>query len=232
MLRSVAGFPQHFQRFPLTVGASVRHDLQHGDKTDRSPKTPSSGPLREDPERYEIAYFLARQSPRMRFYAPRPTRLAKIVMQASHGIVDTTEERAKVADALLDGRDFRIEMRKVRGGNDPTDNEQWRNRDSGNAYGDNFRKKAVTRLEKLPVPSDAESATNDEKDARWLSLMMKSWHLVAGVYSYQGSAFAAAADLAAKAGEPDYFRRVMAPIFFAHEFAGFHAPDLFPKEVA
>jgi hypothetical protein len=152
-------------------------------------------PLREDPERYEIAYFLARQSPRMRSYAPRPTRLAKIITQARYGVVRTGEERAAVAGAVLEGRDFQIEMRKKGGRNDPTDKEQWRNRDSANALGENFQKKAVALLKKLPAPSDIETASDDEKDARWLSLMMESWHLVGGAYSYQGSPFAAAADL-------------------------------------
>ena len=58
-----------------------------------------------------------------------------------------------------------------------------------------------------PAPSDAQDATSDEEDSRWLALMMKSWHLVFGIYEYEGSAFAAAADLADKAGEADYFRR-------------------------
>jgi hypothetical protein len=154
------------------------------------------------------------------------------MMQAHHGDIKTEDESDKVAEAILDGRYFRIAMKKFSGRNDPDDKEQWRNSHSSHALADNFCHKARKLERKLRDPSDAEDATSDQKDARWLALMAAAWRLVIGVYSYQGSAFAAAADLADKAGEADFFRNFMAPMFFAHEFAGFHVPELIPKEIA
>ena len=139
-------------------------------------------------------------------------------MQARYGIINTAETRDSCSDALLDGRDFRINVSKLKGQND-AENERWRDRDSANALAEDFCKKATTRLENLPMPSDADDATSDQLDAHWLSLMMTVWRLAIGVYFYQGNPFAAAADLAGRAGETDYFRDVIAPMFVAHQFA-------------
>jgi hypothetical protein len=189
-------------------------------------------PLREDQGRYPIAYFVARLtliSPR---YVGTPHALAKFVMQAHYGIIDTVETRDAVSDALLGGREFKIGMMKLRGRNDPMDSEQWRNRDSANSMAENFCKKVRKLERRLMDPSDAEDATSDQRDARWLALMSKAWRIAMGLYTYRGDPFAAAADLASKAGEVDYFRNVMAPIFLANESAGFHVPELIPKDAA
>jgi hypothetical protein len=161
-----------------------------------------------------IAYFIARQS---FSYAPTPTPLAKIIMQAHHGIINTAEKRAEVAEALMEGQDFRIDMKKRNGRND-AENKRWQDRDSANALADDFRRKVLRLLKKLPVPRDDVAATSDQHDARWLSLMVAAWRLAIGVYSYQGDPFAVAAGLAAKANESDYFRDVIAPQFVAHSF--------------
>ena len=179
--------------------------------------------LRDDPERYAIAYFAARLSRPLHLYAGTPTALAKIIMQSYHGIVETAEKRAEVAEALLAGHDVRLETRKHRGGNKV--DKQWRNLDWSNARADNWCKK-VRKLEKRlsnVIPSDAEDATIDQKDAQWLAMMMGAWRLAIGVYSYRGDPFAGAEWFAAQAGESDYFRRVIAPQFVA--FSVLRAPE-------
>ena len=85
------------------------------------------------------------------------------MMQARYGKI--AEERAKIAEALLSGQDFKIGMKKVRGGNNSSD-KLWRNCDPANPMGDDFRRKAVRIFERLPAPSDAQDATSDEKDSR------------------------------------------------------------------
>jgi hypothetical protein len=47
--------------------------------------------LRDDPERYPIAYFVARLTVSSPRYAGPPHALAKIIMQAHHGVIDTAE---------------------------------------------------------------------------------------------------------------------------------------------
>jgi hypothetical protein len=56
MLQSVAGCPQRFQWFLLTVGGSVRHDLQHGFEASVSGRPIGSVKLlARDPWRYLYA---------------------------------------------------------------------------------------------------------------------------------------------------------------------------------
>jgi hypothetical protein len=142
--------------------------------------------LRDDPERYEIAHFVARLTVPSPRYVGSPHALAKIIMQAHHGIIDTAETRDAVNDALLAGRDFRISMTKIRGENDADNKEQWRDRDSANAMAENFCKKARKLERKLIDPSDAEDATSDQRDAHWLALMSAAWRLAIGVIRIGG----------------------------------------------
>jgi hypothetical protein len=178
--------------------------------------------LRDDPERHEIAYFVARLTLASPRYVGPPTALAKLIMQARHGVMKTEEERAEVAESIQDGRDFRITMKKLNGLND-ADNKRWQDRDSANALADSFCKKARKLERKLIDPSDAEDATSNQKDAHWLAMMSAAWRIALGMYSYRGDPFAEAARLAAKAGESDYFCRVIAPQFAALE--SFRAPE-------
>jgi hypothetical protein len=192
--------------------------------------------LRDDPERHAIAHFVARLTLDSPPYVGPPTALAKLIMQAHHGVMKTEEERAEVAEAIQDGRDFRISMKKLNGLGD-ADNKRWQDRDSANALADNFCKKARKLERKLIDPSEAEDATSDQKDAHWLAMMSKAWRIALGRYSYTGDPFAVAARLAAKAGETDYFWRVLASQFFAHSFLRFQErpiasrpPDLNPND--
>lgn len=172
-------------------------------------------PLRDDPERHAFAYFVGRLTASSPLYLDSPHALAKLIMQAHYGIIDTPETRDAVTDALLDGRDFRLSMRTIKGRNNAESKEQWRDRDSANAMADNFCKKARNLESRLIEPSDGEHATDDQKDAHWLALMSTAWRLAIGVYAYRGDRFAEAARLAAKVGESDYFWGVMAPQFVA-----------------
>jgi hypothetical protein len=180
--------------------------------------------LRDDPERYPIAHFVARLTVSSPRYAGPPHALAKIIMQAHHGIIDTAETRDAVSDALLGGRDFRISMKKLGGRNDANNKDQWRDRDSANAMADNFCNKVRKLGRKLIDPTDAEDATSDQKDAYWLALMSTAWRLAIGVYTYRGDPSAESARLAAKAGESDHFCEVIAPQFVA--CSSFRAPEV------
>ena len=53
-------------------------------------------------------------------------------------------------------------MKKVRGGNNSSDKLWRRNRDPANPMGDDFRRKAVRIFERLPAPSDAQDATEQQ----------------------------------------------------------------------
>jgi hypothetical protein len=133
--------------------------------------------LRNDPERYPIAHFAGRLTVPAPRYTGSIRALAKIIMQAHHGIVESAETREAVSDALLAGRDFRIPMRKLRGNNDASNKDQWRNRDSANAMADNFCKKVLNLERGLVDPSDAEDASDDQKDAHRLAARNRSVHL-------------------------------------------------------
>jgi hypothetical protein len=174
--------------------------------------------LRDDPDRYPLAHFVGRLTVPSPRYMGSPHALAKIIMQAHYGIIDTTETRDAVADALLAGRDFRISIGTRKGKNDIDNREQWRDRDTANAMAENFCKKARKLEKKLIDPSDAEDATSDRKDAHWLRLMSAAWRVAIGVYTCRGDPFAGAAWLAAKVGEFDYFRHFIAPQFAARSF--------------
>ena len=83
---------------------------------------------------------------------------------------------------------------------------------------ENFCKKARNLERKLVDQSDAEHATNDQKDAHWLALMSEAWRLAIGVYTFRGDPFAEAARLAAKVDESDHFWDMIAPRFAALSF--------------
>jgi hypothetical protein len=192
----------------------------------KSTGRPSGRPalaLRDDPEQYAIAYFVARRGLPYLHRVESPHALAKLIMQAHHGIIDTAETREAVISAIWAGRDFQLRMTKLRGQNEVSNKEQWRDRLSANAMAANFCKKVRKLEKKLIDPSDAESASSDQKDATWLALMSAAWRLAIGVYTYSGDPFAAAAGLAAKAGESDYFLSVIAPQFVA--CSSFRAPE-------
>jgi hypothetical protein len=88
---------------------------------------------------------------------------------------------------------------------------------------DNFCKKVLNLERRLVDPSDAEDASDDQKDAHWLALMSAAWRLAIGVYTYRGDPFAEAARLATKVGESDHFWRVIAPQFVT--CSSFRAPE-------
>ena len=165
--------------------------------------------LRQDPERYVVAYFIAR----MNLFAPRPepVKLARTLMQIHHAQIDDPRE---FAAALADDRRVHAHMRRGKGRDDP-DAESWRDRDAANAYAGDFLIKVRALDKKLRdvVPSNAEGATGHQRDAHWLALMIETWRLAIGVYWASGDVRAAARDLACRAGESAYFERMIEPLF-------------------
>ena len=62
--------------------------------------------LRQDPERYVVAYFIARWN----LFTPRPEpiKLARVLMQIHHAKID---DRRGFVDALAEDRKVRVDMR-------------------------------------------------------------------------------------------------------------------------
>ncbi|HZZ61499.1 MAG TPA: hypothetical protein VFE63_10025 [Roseiarcus sp.] len=148
----------------------------------------------------------------MNLFAPRPgpVKLARVLMQILSAQIDDPRE---FADALAEDRFVHLDMRPSKG-RDDRDAENWRDRDAANAHAGDFLIKVRALEKKLRViPSNAEGATSDQKDAHWLALMVEVWRLAIGVYWASGNVRAAARDLADKAGESAYFERMIEPLF-------------------
>jgi hypothetical protein len=139
-------------------------------------------PLREDPGRYVIAYYIAR----MNLFAPQPhpVVLARTLMQIHYAEIDDPEE---FAAALADDRRVRVNMQSERRGRDDPEQEYWYDQDAANARAHNFLIKVRALEKKLRnvVPSDAEGATSDQRDRFWLSLMVETWRLALTVETWQ-----------------------------------------------
>jgi hypothetical protein len=169
-------------------------------------------PLREDPERYEIVYFKVREN---LFALKEPIKLARTLMQIHHAQINDPREfaAALAEDRLLRLHIKRSSKKRLYGIDDPTDKE-WYNKSAANALAHNFNIKVRALEKKLRdvEPSNAEGATSDQRDAHWLALMTTTWWLAIGAYGATGDVRAAAKDLAAKAGESEYFDRMIAPL--------------------
>jgi hypothetical protein len=140
-------------------------------------------PLREDPGRYVIAYYIAR----MNLFArqPEPIKLARTLAQIHHAEIDDPQE---FAAALAADRRVRVDMRPVKGHDNPKA-DNWRDRDAANAYAADFLIKVRALEKKLRdlVPSDTEDATSDQRDLYWLSLMVETWRLALTVDMWQSA---------------------------------------------
>jgi hypothetical protein len=196
---------------------------KHPEQT-KGPKGRPSTPLRADPDRYAMAYLVARQ---MLTPTAKPNTLARDIAQMNACSIASPGEAEEFTAALAEGRKVRV--RKGRGPatvDDPTD-AKWRNKDWANAQGEKLWRKTDRFLRNMPDPSDTDSASGDQRDAHWLRLMVDTWLVVFDVC--QGTLAALSLDdartLAAQAGEADYFDAVMmqyvrtafrvAPRFFA-----------------
>ena len=171
-------------------------------------RPPGPASLRKDPERYTVAYLIAR-------WALTPTtpriELARDIAQLNNACENSSRAGAEVfAAALAEGRKVRL---KAKPGtptsvDDPTD-AKWRNKDWANAQAEKLWRKTDRLLSNLPDPS-ADDASSDQKDARWLRLMVDAWLIAFDVC--QGTLPALGLDdaraLAAEAGEAAYFDAV------------------------
>jgi hypothetical protein len=180
--------------------------------------------LRDDQDRHKIAYLVSRiiLSP-----ASKPTPLARDVAQMSVCAISTPEEAISFVAALARGRKVSV---KAKPGTrtaigDPVD-PRWRTKDWANAFGEKLWRRVhgpkgllirlygsndVGSLLTFRVLGDPDAvATSDQKDARWLSLMVRSWLVVHGYYQTYGELGKARA-LASLAGEGEHFDRFMRP---------------------
>ena len=185
-------------------------------------RPPGPASLRKDPERYTVAYLIAR-------WALTPTtpriELARDIAQLNNACEISSRAGAEVfAAALAEGRKVRL---KAKPGtptsvDDPTD-AKWRNKDWANAQAEKLWRKTDRLLSNLPDPS-ADDASSDQKDARWLRLIVDAWLIAFDVC--QGTLPALGLDdaraLAAEAGEAAYFDAVM----MQYVRAGFRASAL------
>jgi len=169
--------------------------------------------LRDDPDRYRIAYFMARQ---MAFPVKSPTALARVIMQAHHCEIGSRDDALALASALLEGRAINLQPKTYeRKGHGDPDAKSWRDQDSANAWAADFMKKyrrAEDRL--MPNPSAVDAAAADPtSDLSWLIRMVNAWFIIHRPDSHPDP-LAAARHFAAAAGEADYFETEMKPYFF------------------
>jgi hypothetical protein len=199
----------------------------------RGRPTGTTKPLREDHERLIVAYFIARMTLGNRW--PEPVKVARFLMQSHYAQIDDPRE---FADAIDKDRFLPLDMqpsKRMSSGRNNPEEEYWYDQNAANALAHNFTIK-VRKLSKklhLVVPSDAEGATSDQKDAYWLDLMVEAWRLALHVEAWWfartvetwGDDFWArsekvraalcdvARDFAGRAGELAYFEKMIEPKF-------------------
>lgn len=173
-------------------------------KTGR-PRGRPSRTLRGDKDRFAIAYIAARA---ILAPATKPTTLARVI-----ALIDGLERRSPqevIALVTAIANDWTVHTL----GADDDRLLRWRNRDQVNARAEALWKKARALLLKLRDPSDADDASDDQRDGHWLSLMSTAWLVLFGYYrptELKGGAPDVAEALASSIGEAGYFGRVMRP---------------------
>jgi hypothetical protein len=186
-------------------------------------RPPGPARLREDPDRFVVAYLIARW-----MLTPTISRLelARDIAQLDACDVNSRAGAEVFANALAEGRKVRLQAKSgTRTAAGDPDEARWRYQDWANAEGERLWRKA-DRLTKLPYLSDSPHASA-ENDAGWLSRMVDAWCVLFEVSHGKLPALSldAARELAAKAEEAKYFDQKMmqylraafrvAPPFFA-----------------
>jgi hypothetical protein len=176
----------------------------------REPGRPQTS-LREDPDRYQIAYYIAR---RMAFPVESETALARHIMQVHYGDIGSRDEAEAFASAILEGQTVRLDPKtrdRLRGRDNPQEYKDWRNRDWANARADNFARKCRAIEEKL-TRNPALDAADPESDLYWSIRMVNAWYVVLKPWAHPDP-LAVARHFAAQVGETEYFEREMGPRF-------------------
>jgi hypothetical protein len=154
--------------------------------------------LRDDKDRYNIAYFAALKRTQAKRGASARF-VALTLMQLRH--MRVVEDEGNIR-AMHEGRPFKIWAPGVKLCGDPKGSaEHPRNKSIFHAMADNFVRKE-RELEKLDGETD---------DGRWFIAMVKAWMLC--LDGYGARSVAMAKHLTASVDETDYFKREMFPIF-------------------
>ena len=174
-------------------------------KTGRLRGRPSKT-LREDKDRFAIAYIAARL---ILVPATRPTTLARVI-----ALIDGLERRSPQEVMALVGaiaNDWTIHTL----GADDDRLIRWRDRDRANARAEALWRKARDLLHKLRDPSDADDASDDQRDGHWLGLMSTAWLVLFGYYrpaELRADPLDVAGALVASIGEAKHFNNVVRPV--------------------
>ena len=180
--------------------------------------------LREDPDRYVIAYFLAR---RWAYPDESEASLMRHIAQVHHGAIDSPEEADAYIAAILRGSSIRLKPKTFeRKGRDDPEAEQWRDRDSANAWATDYLKKCRAVGERLTRNPDANTpdsqsglfwsdadASGPQSDLFWYANMMNAWYFILKPEAHH-EPLVVARHFAVRAEEADYFETEMKPYFF------------------
>jgi hypothetical protein len=172
-------------------------------------------PLRNDKDRYAIAYFAAqRRIAGKRNFSTRSIALALMQMQHGKVVVNTPGN----IRAMHEGRPFKVWTGpgKYRG-DEKGSAEHPRNKSVFHALADDFARKE-RKLGQLDAKTD---------DARWFLAMARAWMLC--LDGNGARSFAMAWRLAESVDQLSYFKREMAPIFM-RRCIFLPAPEFFPHD--
>jgi len=168
--------------------------------------------LRNDDDRYMVAYYLAR---RMTFPTDPQTTLMRYLVVARYGVIGSHEKAVAFVLATLKGEEIHLEPQAgvLRGRNDPGD-ARWQNRDWSNAWADDCLRKCrafETRLEQAarnPGAADADALA----DVSWVENMVNAWTAILAPWTHPRP-LAVARFFALQAGEGLHFDVWMKPYF-------------------
>jgi hypothetical protein len=169
-------------------------------------RPPGPARLRNDPDRYAIAYLIAR---RTLMPTTPPHELARDIAQLNACEIGSREEAISFAAALAEGRKVHLTAKAGTQALGNPQEKRWRSRDWANAHGERLARKA-DRVSNLPYIGN-DDAANDNADASWLSRLVDAWRVAFGVCHGELPALALedARALAARVGEASYFDRTM-----------------------
>jgi hypothetical protein len=176
-------------------------------------------PLRNDPERYWVARFLAECELKRPGITDRKIALAMTAVRYGEAVDDF--ENVKNLTTASGPVDFKYVKDSIRG---REDSKEPRNRSAFHRRADDLLRKA-RRL----------WSSHDQGDCKWLVAMREAW-----VRTLSGSpekfALQAASSLCLVAGEIPFFYRALQPIihfrFHGGPVPGFSAPDFIPHSAA
>jgi hypothetical protein len=194
--------------------------------TTKPPRRPKPGrppiprPLREDPDRYVIAYFLAR---RMAYPDESEAALMRHIAQVHHGEISSLEEADAYVAAILEGSAIRMKPKRGKGkGLDDPEASRWRDRDWVNAWATDYLKKCRAVEERLTRGPDANTpsglfwsdadASDSRSDLFWYANMMNAWCVILKPDAHP-EPLVVARHFALRAREAEYFETEMKPRF-------------------